>query len=968
MAWCYTLALAILLWGAGSRARGADRPLDFIHALQEAGYGDTAVEYMQTLEQRKEVPQDLKEVWDLEMSQSYDARAKNAFDDREATTSRAEAKKYLDKFLKENPDHPEAAKAVLNSAKEAEQTGLLLIRAAKLETNKEQAAEDLKQARAAFEDAKPRFLQALKRFEDKLRALPDPAKGTKKEKDEYERAHYEYLEARFQVALLNVYIARTIADPKDAERIKMLHTASQEFDEIFQFHRSDVFGLASHMWQGMAEDELGNIDKALDITEEVLAYGPDPKTATPATLVDSVFAEVEYEHLQLLKKKKRDEDFYNEAKEWLEGFKKNKKNVQLNYFQGIALEFVRASLAAAETATGPGKLRLINEAQATLNEIVRTPSDFQKEAILLKRSQGKGNTNEEPKSMDEAVAVADTSLASGQWEDGIKYYQKALELAPKNADPARLAAIKAALNKARFNIARDLYTKEKFAECLVASEKIAHDADAGDVAAFASSMSVQAAFSLYLHAATEADKDQALERMNQDAEYTIATWPGKPEADDARMLLGQASLVIGKGKIDEALKAFKSVNIKSEKYPLGMYFAGRTYWIRYLDEKKKPAAQRNTEQMAADRTAAVDYLNKSIDAQKKLADPAKPPAKQYLDAELLLGEILLEQGQSADAIAHLQPLVDLYVANKPEQFDATMRRVFLSTIMAYAGQNDLTKATEVGLKLLEIGPDTKEVNLGLMEVAKMLDLELKKAQAAVITNDNGANQKKLADTKKMLSDIMGKLKDRTQLSAASLVFIADVFASLDDVDSATAQYTKLLDIIEKEPDSEIGRALIKAKARIRSQVIGLKRKKGDFAGALTEVDTLIQDNKGALEPRLEKCRILQARAEKNKNPQDFEEAVKGWNDLGDMLRRSKPRPDEYYEVLYNTANCLMLEAEKTKATDKSAAAAKALSAEKLLNSVLLTPPRSVGPDLLARYQSLANQAAVLQGRAPAEKK
>ena len=64
-------------------ALAEDAPLPFLHALQERGYGDVAVQYMKSLEKQR--PPELQDVWDLELSKSYRAAAADAFDanDRE---------------------------------------------------------------------------------------------------------------------------------------------------------------------------------------------------------------------------------------------------------------------------------------------------------------------------------------------------------------------------------------------------------------------------------------------------------------------------------------------------------------------------------------------------------------------------------------------------------------------------------------------------------------------------------------------------------------------------------------------------------------------------------------------------------------------------------------------------------------------------------------------------------------------
>ena len=62
---------------AASAALAQEQPLRFVHALQENGYGDMAVEYLKTLEKQPDLPPEIRDVWDLEMSKSLKAAAES---------------------------------------------------------------------------------------------------------------------------------------------------------------------------------------------------------------------------------------------------------------------------------------------------------------------------------------------------------------------------------------------------------------------------------------------------------------------------------------------------------------------------------------------------------------------------------------------------------------------------------------------------------------------------------------------------------------------------------------------------------------------------------------------------------------------------------------------------------------------------------------------------------------------------
>ncbi len=105
---------------------------------------------------------------------------------------------------------------------------------------------------------------------------------------------------------------------------------------------------------------------------------------------------------------------------------------------------------------------------------------------------------------------------------------------------------------------------------------------------------------------------------------------------------------------------------------------------------------------------------------------------------------------------------------------------------------------------------------------------------------------------------------------------------------------------------------------------------------------------------MEKGRLLQAWADIE--PARFDEAVAHWTRLRTRLAHARSKPPEYYEVVYNAADCLFLAA--LKARDPS----QALQAEQLLNATLVLSPRLNGPETVARYKDLLQRSRQLQGR------
>ena len=185
---------------------------------------------------------------------------------------------------------------------------------------------------------------------------------------------------------------------------------------------------------------------------------------------------------------------------------------------------------------------------------------------------------------------------------------------------------------------------------------------------------------------------------------------------------------------------------------------------------------------------------------------------------------------------------------------------------------------------------------------------------------------------------------------AAMIFVADTAAQLEQTDTARDLYQAIL--ARAETDATFKQANAQALTRIQSQLVGLLRQKGQFQEGLVEVDKLIGQFPNALEPLMEKGRLLQAWADAE--PARFKDAVAHWSMLRSRLARVARKPPEYYEVVYNAANCLATDSLKNNDPQK------ALYAEQLLNATLVLSPKLNGPEMVARYKELLQKSRQLQ--------
>lgn len=948
--------LACLFFSADGVTAAEIRPLEFLHALQEKGYHDIAVEYLHRLKQQPLEPE-VAAVWDLEMSKSLRGAANRAFNPKDFEEQMAEAQKHLDKFLQENPTHPEAVNALVSAGAFLIDRALQHLRAGQAATDAAEKARHMAEARKALDNARPRLKQAVETLQKRLAAAPPAeAKPKRSGRPDYEakaaireRAYLEQslLDARFQAAMADYYSAQTYEEASQAAARKaLLASAAKQLDDIYQANRVtasgqvNVVGLYAHMWHGKIADELGDTQLAQDIYEEVLANDPGPNPNTADRVLDPLFAQVQQFYLAIIARKDVDR-FLEEAVAWLKDY--SRKSRRYEGYQGIALEVAKARLDQAAKATGATKNKLTAEALALLNDMVNVPSPYQQEAWTLRKKYAKVDASElkDAKTFEEAAAMGQAAASLGQWTEAVAAYQRALEMAAeaKTKDPKRVAELRQALANAKVMAAGKLYEENKMQECLAEVEKIIQEDKTAPAAETAASLGVEAALAMVVSAGDAQQRQAALERLEAFCKMAEQTWPGRPPADDARMALAQVKLA--SGQVKEALDVFEKINPKSERYPLARYLAARTYWVLYSDGKRQGA---NPDKLAADRAEAVKRAVEALERFRKAAEPNRPLSPQHVESQLLVALIHLEAKEFKEAYELLRPLIDQIKAAKPQALDEATVRISRAALQAALGLGDVAGATEVGMLLTDLGADQQGVNAVLVDFARALD-EQRKADEAEATRANASGDAKAAETanaklkatQTMIGNVLKKLAARKEHSVFGLIALGDLCVNVGLAAEATQLFQRVLDT----PDVDK-----RAATRARAQLIGLLRTAGKFQEAIDQARQLAADNPRSLEPQLELGRCLQARAEQD--PTTYDEAIAQWTRIRNFLQAMRKKPPEYYEVIYNAAWCLYAQAYQTQEKIPE----RCTQAIQLLKSALVLNEKLSGPDMVEKYKVL----------------
>ena len=215
-----------------------DDPLEFLHLLQKEGYSDVAVDYLDQLKADPNAPKEIMDLWDLEMSRSKKEAAKQAYSDAKAKQLNEESKALLERFIKANPDKPEAIQEAARWSEERALEAQYAVLRSTYITDKAEKAKLLADARKTFEEIRPRFVQAEKASRELLHKSRLKEPRTPREFRERATAEVMLGENRLTVAMVDFYLAYTL---EGAERTAALTKSIKEFDAIYQDYREAVY-------------------------------------------------------------------------------------------------------------------------------------------------------------------------------------------------------------------------------------------------------------------------------------------------------------------------------------------------------------------------------------------------------------------------------------------------------------------------------------------------------------------------------------------------------------------------------------------------------------------------------------------------------------------------------------------------------------------------------------------------------
>ncbi|MBX6313680.1 MAG: hypothetical protein IRY99_12290 [Isosphaeraceae bacterium] len=898
--------------GADDAATRTNLELRFLQGLRERGYFDLALEYIDQLRSAPGTPAPLKAVLDYEEGRSLLEEASHMADLDRRADQLDKARAKIDAFTRANPRHPLVPEALVQIARllyERGQTNALLAHETK--TPAEQG-QKLAAARAAFDQARSAYGQALKPLKAAYDAFPKFLPDDDPRKVDRDRAHVALMDAELQKALVDYEEAQTYpADSK--ERKALLDKGIAAFNDIYKRYRTQLAGLYARMWEGKCHEEKGDLGPAMGIYKELMDH--------PAPELRPLKRKVGY--FQIVVDNKRGEPALaiDRASSWLQ----QNPNARLtDEGLGVQLELAKALLARLDELNDNDKAVATRRAIDLLQQVVRVYSSHKPEALaLLQKHKPKGGpTNLQAiaaLSYEDAYAQAEGAVASHEWDRAIALLKQAV----RRADPAKKPDD---ANKARYLMAYACYQGQRYYEAAALADHMARHYPKWDMAPKAAELGLAAiagAYNLY----SNFDRAADLDRLIDLAQYTAATWPDTEQADFARTVLGEIALE--RGDYAKAAQAFEAIRPESPRHLDGKTKAGKAHWLLSLALRSEGKAKAKEADDEAKK--ALDLLKSALDARVQAG--ALPTDTGFLTNLNALAEVHLGSDRPKEALKLLEPIAA--ALGKENNLSAEVASLYgdlLSIqLQAHLDADQTSKAIADMRALEKAGAPKAKLTKLYLKLSQSLKAEMDAQQAK---NDRTALQRTQAAYKEFLSALASSQAGQ---SYESLMFAGESMLDLGMAKDAAAIFKKVLDTYSKDAEFQknpnAATALLRAKLRLAEAL----RKQKQFQEADKLDEELLKQAALMLDVHLEKGFLLEDWAAAEKSKARWLDSYNYWKKLAGRLERGRPRRLEYYDALYHVAVALQNMGRKAEAAQT-------------LKSVMTLSPTVGSPEMKKKYQ------------------
>lgn len=988
------LALALSVLGLAGGARGGEPVEQFLAALHQRQYHDTALDYLASLGGQTHLAADVRERLPFDEAQSLvtTAAAESNLPTRDNLLARAE--ELFTKFTAAHPGHDLAPSAKNEIAGVLLQRGRIAAHDASGALNEKETR--LATAREQFEQARRQLVAAEDDMVARLDGLPklvtpDEADlAERKRKLGAELVHVRLLRASVDYELAGTYEA---GSPKAK---KHFQDAAKSYATLHETYRTRSAGLLARLWEGRCHQQLAQFKQALGCYQELIDLPASPDT-------QSVRAKATRGALECWTHDSQKK--YREAIECGERWDsqapadaRDADSLAIRYLTGLAYQAQSKTLPAKD----PNRRKLAGSARQYVDAVARQPGEYQRPAkmMLVALAPGKGpkDAGDKGATFAEAYeqgrqeleqmqqAAADLTLARGGTD---KAAIAKLEKRKRETTAAAVDALRAAVNKSDAKTPLEDLNSARYYLCFLAWDmgQLADAAVLGEFLAtrypdtVAGRQGARIALAAYVRMHGEAkgdDKEFERAQVKRIAELIYKRWPNQEEADDAALTM--LNFAVAERRFDEALACLAKVSAESPRRGQAEMRAGQALWSAYLRAMQLPLAERPKEEQLADlKKNAEEILAKGIARMEKA--PAVDAA--LAAAVLSLTQIYVEAGEPDTAIAWLEnaklgPLMLVKANNPAAAREAFANETYKIALRAYiAVQPQQIKKAEEVMDLLEkhvqkSGDAAAAANLTAIYISLGRELQQHLQELS-----KAGKKKELEAVSSAFEVFLDRITKReTGGSYSSLNWVGETYYSLgkgleeggapsaktkEYFQKASEAYEKMLPIATKDPKFKDQPETL---VGIRLRIADCRRRSGNFDAAIKTLIGILQEKAVRLNVQVQAAELYQehgatdptgyALAITGSTPgRDGRNVVWGWAKISQLTTN---RPE--FESTFHQARLSMAEARYKYALTHKDEAKRTKILEAANQDLWYTYklyPKLGGDETAARYDRLLKQ-------------
>ncbi len=644
-----TAAAAIaIMWGAAAQA---DPNVEFLAALREAGWNDTASEFVAWVADSPLVTEEFRDQLAYERAVSLVAEGRAARHRDERRQKMAEAAATFQGFAEADAESEAALGAMRQAANLYAELAL-----AELADAEQGGDASRRTARGLFEQATAAAEQLRDVCAARLAKLPKPAviQADPAAMAQRDQLRNRLAEAGFLIALVSFENARTYeaaaSDHRDA-----LDQAWEQFGALVEEYRGTLVGASSRFYQGRCAQQRGEHAKALGCFEDLIDVPP---------------AETEFRRWTARAHRRRAEsllaldkvdDAIRSCRQWLEASQPTelREPEWLEVAYQLALAYQKQLEETPEDRSSAKQRE--GRVRELLHMVATRPNEFQRDARLALASGGRQGAGGQFATFGDALAGGKTALelmnsslmaakvaqqnnpeavqelndeAAASKLDAQAALERALDLADEDSPIAEV-------NAARYYLAWLYWEAGRVEEAAVLGEFVAARYPDGEYGPGAAKIALAAWERLYNEGASKFP----VRKLAEVAQLIASQWPDAPEAASAISIL--INVALREDRIEQAEELLAKL---PEGSRAGAELSlGSALWTQYLGLTQKRDAAFDPE-AAALRDKAEQLLTRGFAVVRDRGQVSQTGAV----GALYLVQLLLSRGDAQGALEVLE--------------------------------------------------------------------------------------------------------------------------------------------------------------------------------------------------------------------------------------------------------------------------------------------------------------------------